>query len=148
MDFSSHFLSFQLGEPSGIHMIRSTVNQPKVAITDAQRRARILLAAWNSGDLSRLRQALQQSREDASWCFGAGVHRVMLQSSEQEREELLEAATETVRTWLKERELRGEESNNAAPQASQSGGEAELQASLRLLNHLATAPLYSRSSLN
>jgi hypothetical protein len=77
--------------------------------TGTQRRARILLAAWNSGDLSRLREAVAQPQEDAST------------AAEQERAELLDAATETIRTWLKQ------------PQRCL---DADLQVSLGLLHHV------------
>jgi hypothetical protein len=72
--------------------------------------ARRLLAAWNSGDLGVLKVAL-----DRPMCEPASA-------SEMERMEMVEAVADTIRTWIRE--------PDGCPQA-------DLDASLRLLRHLA-----------
>jgi hypothetical protein len=83
----------------------------------SERRARILLSAWNSGDLPRLRETLTQewiSAEPPAWPVSA--------EDERERMEMLVTIAEAMRNWLRR------------------GGDApaeDLQVSMQLLRHLA-----------
>lgn len=74
--------------------------------------ARILLSAWNSGDLPRLGETLTQVRNTAEPAGG----------EEHERMEVLATIADTLRNWLRR------------------GGDApgeDLQVSVKLLRHLA-----------
>ena len=79
--------------------------------------ARLLLSAWNSGDLHRLRDALTvgwMSAEPAGWPLTG--------EDEHERMEMLATIADTMRNWLR------------------CGGEApveDLRVSVQLLQHLA-----------
>jgi len=77
----------------------------------AQRRARTLLAAWNSGNLARLEDAL-----NADW----DLAELPMPAIESERIELVGEVVDTIRGWMVH-----------AKSAS------ELQAALILLRHLA-----------
>ena len=83
----------------------------------SEQHARILLSAWNSGDLRRLRETLTQgwdSSEPAGWPLSG--------REEHERMEVLATIADTFRNWLR------------------CGGEAsaeDLQVSVKLLRHLA-----------
>src|SRR5712671_2367051 len=83
----------------------------------SEQHARILLSAWNSGDLRRLHETLIQgweSSEPAGWPLSGG--------EEHERLEVLATIADTFRNWLK------------------CGGKApaeDLQVSVQLLRHLA-----------
>jgi hypothetical protein len=83
----------------------------------SERRARMLLAAWNSGDLRRLRETLMQggiSADPGSWPLAG--------EDERERMEILATIADAMRNWLRR------------------GGDApveDLQVSVRLLRHLA-----------
>jgi hypothetical protein len=83
----------------------------------SEERARMLLSAWNSGDLRRLRETLTQawiSIQPSGWpLHGEG---------ECERMEMLATIADAMRNWLR----RGGD----AP-------EEDLQVSVRLLRHLA-----------
>jgi hypothetical protein len=83
----------------------------------SEQRARMLLSAWNSGDLRRLRETLTQAgicAEPAGWPLTG--------EDERERLEILATIADAMRNWLR----RGGE----APQE-------ELQVSVKLLRHLA-----------
>jgi hypothetical protein len=84
---------------------------------DSERLARMLLSAWNSGDVSQLRETLTQgwiSSEPSGWPLtGEG---------ESERLEMLATIADAMRNWLRR------------------GGDApaeDLKVSVRLLRHLA-----------
>jgi hypothetical protein len=83
----------------------------------SEQHARILLSAWNSGDLRRLRETLTQgweSSEPAGWPLSG--------REEHERMEVLATIADTFRNWL------------------WCGGQApaeDLQVSVQLLRHLA-----------
>lgn len=83
----------------------------------SEHRARILLSAWNSGDLRRLRETLMQgwsSAEPSGWPITG--------EDECERMEMLATIAESMRNWLR------------------CGGEApaeDLRVSVKLLQHLA-----------
>ena len=83
----------------------------------SEHRARMLLSAWNSGDLRRLRDVLTQGsvrNEPAGWPLTG--------EEESERMEMLATIVEAMRNWLRR------------------GGdmpEEELKVSVRLLRHLA-----------
>jgi hypothetical protein len=93
----------------------------------SEQHARILLSAWNSGDVGRLSDTLGQignSAEPAGWPL-SGVE-------EHERLEALATIADTMRNWLRR------------------GGEApaeDLQVSMRLLRHLAGCEAYQRQAL-
>jgi hypothetical protein len=84
----------------------------------SERRARILLSAWNSGDLRRLQETLSQddwiSSGPDGWPLSGDV--------EHERMEMLVTIADALRNWLR----RGGD----AP-------EEDLQVSMQLLRHLA-----------
>ena len=79
----------------------------------------MLLSAWNSGDLRRLRETLMQcwvSAEPAGW--------PLIGEAERERMEMLATIADAMRNWLRR------------------GGdvpEEDLKASVKLLRHLAGA---------
>jgi len=79
--------------------------------------ARILLSAWNSGDLPRLQETLTEewiSKEPAGWPLSG--------EAEHERMEMLVTIADAMRNWLRR------------------GGEApteDLKVSMQLLRHLA-----------
>ena len=83
----------------------------------SEHRARILLSAWNRGDLRSLREVLTQtwfSAEPAAWSLSG--------EEERERMEILVTIAEAMRNWLRR------------------GGDApaeDLQVSMQLLRHLA-----------
>ncbi len=83
----------------------------------SEHRARLLLAAWNSGDLRRLRETLTQggiSAEPDNWPLTG--------EDERERMEILATIADAMRNWLRR------------------GGDApteDLQVSVKLLRHLA-----------
>jgi hypothetical protein len=93
----------------------------------SEQHARILLSAWNSGDLWRLREALTQawnSGEPAGWPLSG--------AEEHERMEVLATIADALRNWLRR------------------GGEApaeDLQVSVRLLRHLAGCESPQRQAL-
>jgi hypothetical protein len=83
----------------------------------SERHARILLSAWNSGDLRRLRETLTQS-----WSSVGPSEWPLTGEDERERMEMLATIAEAMRNWLRR------------------GGDApaeELQVSVKLLQHLA-----------
>lgn len=83
----------------------------------SEQHARILLSAWNSGDLRRLRETLTQvwnSTEPAGWPLAGG--------EEHERLEVLATIADTFKSWLR----RGGD-----------GPADDLQVSVQLLRHLA-----------
>jgi hypothetical protein len=93
--------------------------------TASERSARMLLAAWNSGDLHRLRETLAHagvSPEPGSW--------PLTEEDERERMEILTTIADAMRNWLRR------------------GGDApaeDLQVSVKLLRHLAgTESLWRR----
>jgi hypothetical protein len=83
----------------------------------SEQRARILLSAWNSGDLRRLQKTLTEdwiALEPARWPLSG--------EDERERVEMLLTIADAMRNWLRR------------------GGDApaeDLQVSMRLLRHLA-----------
>jgi hypothetical protein len=83
----------------------------------SEQHARVLLSAWNSGDLRRLRETLTEvwdSGEPTGWPLSG--------REEHERLEVLATIADTFRNWLRR------------------GGEApaeDVQVSVRLLRHLA-----------
>ena len=85
----------------------------------SEHRARLLLSAWNSGDLRRLRDTLTQgwvSNEPAGWPLTG--------EDERERMEMLATIADAMRNWVR----RG---GNAS--------EDDLRVSVKLLRHLAGA---------
>ncbi|MGD1090851.1 MAG: hypothetical protein ABSB35_02535 [Bryobacteraceae bacterium] len=84
-----------------------------LSLTVSERYARKLLAAWNSGELRQLQSALD-------WPDGAQAAR--LPSAERERIEMVQEIAGSIRLWLRGLNTRSQ---------------ADLQASLRLLRHLA-----------
>jgi hypothetical protein len=89
--------------------------RPKKTFTGSERRARALLAAWNSADAPRLQEAIGQAAIEKhaprSW-------------SEAERIELIQEIAATIRLWMN-----GSKSRN------------DLDASIELLRHLAGSPV-------
>ena len=83
----------------------------------SEQRARILLSAWNSGDVRRLQETLTQgwmSAEPAGWPLTG--------EAERERMEILATIADAMRNWLRR------------------GGDApaeDLKVSVKLLRHLA-----------
>jgi hypothetical protein len=93
----------------------------------AQRRARILLAAWNSGSLARLEAALNDNWDDNR--DGANLH---LPAIERERIELIGEVVQSIRGWI-----------------ARARTQTELQAALLLLRHLGgQEPLHFASARN
>jgi hypothetical protein len=89
----------------------------------AQRRARALLAAWNSGDLARLEAALDANSDSVE------MH---LPAIEQERFELIGEVVNAIRGWI-----------------ARAKTETELQAALLLLRHVGrTEAAYMPGSSN
>jgi hypothetical protein len=90
----------------------------------SERTARMLLAAWNSGDLGRLRETLTLggiSTEPGGWPLTG--------EAERERMEMLATIADAMRNWLRR------------------GGDApaeDLQVSVKLLRHLAGAESLGR----
>jgi hypothetical protein len=83
----------------------------------SERRARMLLAAWNSGDLRRLQETLMQG-----WVFGSLDGWPLTGEAERERMEMLATIADAMRNWLRR------------------GGDApadDLKVSVKLLRHLA-----------
>lgn len=83
----------------------------------SEHRARLLLSAWNSGDLRRLSETLTQGivpNEPAGWPLTG--------EAERERMEMLATIADAMRHWLR----RGGD-----------GPEEDLQVSVKLLRHLA-----------
>jgi len=83
----------------------------------SERHARILLAAWNSGDAGRLHQTLTED-----WISGPPAGWPLSGEAEHERMEMLVTIADAMRNWLRR------------------GGEAppeDLQVSMKLLRHLA-----------
>jgi hypothetical protein len=83
----------------------------------SERRARMLLAAWNSGDLRRLQETLTQG-----WIFGSPDGWPLSGEAERERMEMLATIADAMRNWLRR------------------GGDApaeDLTVSVKLLRHLA-----------
>ena len=83
----------------------------------SERRARILLSAWNSGDLGLLRETLTED-----WISAAPDGWPLSGEAEHERMEMLVTIADAMRNWLRR------------------GGEAppeDLQVSMQLLRHLA-----------
>jgi hypothetical protein len=88
--------------------------------------AKLLLAAWNSADVSRLRSALDLTE---------GVHPGRLAYSEQERVEVLHEIAVMIRQWMNRQKTTD-----------------DLNASLELLRHLArgaahSAPVHIKEAL-
>ena len=81
-------------------------------LTASERSARALLAAWNSGELARLEAVLE----------GTGPLAAHLSSSELERIELVREIADAIRLWI---------------QGTQRNPPTDLNASLKLLRHLA-----------
>jgi hypothetical protein len=71
-------------------------------LTASERCARLLLAAWNTGDLAGLEAALRQASASAlpSTSAGAGG-RTELSSGEEERMELLREIAGGIQMWLR-----------------------------------------------
>lgn len=93
----------------------------------SEQHARILLSAWNSGDLPRLGETLTQVRNTAE---PAGSP--LSGGEEHERMEVLASVAETLGNWLRR------------------GGEApaeDLQVSVKLLRHLAGCESPQRQAL-
>jgi hypothetical protein len=82
-------------------------------LTTSERSARALLAAWNSGELARLEEALDGT---------AGLRAVQAHASESERIELVREIAGSIRVWI-------EGIRQKSP--------TDLNASLKLLRHLA-----------
>jgi len=82
-------------------------------LTVSERRARLLLSAWNSGNLARLESALAS-------LSSAGDTR--LTSGELERIEMVNEVSSTIQGWI-----------------DRCRDQHELETSLRLLRHLASA---------
>jgi len=83
----------------------------------SEQRARVLLSAWNSGDLRRLREILTQG-----WIFIEPAGWPSTGEDERERMEMLATIADAMRDWLRR------------------GGDApaeDLQVTVRLLRHLA-----------
>jgi hypothetical protein len=83
----------------------------------SEQRARILLSAWNSGDLRLLQETLMQG-----WVFGSPDGWPLTGEAERERLEMLATIADAMRNWLRR------------------GGDApaeDLTVSVRLLRHLA-----------
>ncbi len=86
----------------------------------------MLLSAWNSGDLRRLRETLTED-----WIAAEPQRRPVSAEEERERMEILVTIADTMRNWLRR------------------GGDApaeDLQASMRLLRHLAGSESLWRES--
>jgi hypothetical protein len=82
-------------------------------LTVSERSARALLAAWNTGELARLEAALDGP---------AALQDARLPASERERIELVREVANCIRAWL---------------QGAGQKAQTDLQASLKLLRHLA-----------
>ena len=85
----------------------------------SQHRARLLLSAWNSGDVGRLRDTLAQS-----WTWGEAAEWHPIGEDERERLEMLATIADAMSNWLRR------------------GGDApaeDLTVSVKLLRHLAGA---------
>lgn len=83
----------------------------------SERHARILLSAWNSGDLRRLRETLTEE-----WISAGPAGWPLSGENERERMEMLVTIADAMRNWLRR------------------GGEApaeDLRVSTQLLRHLA-----------
>jgi len=87
------------------------------SVPASEQRARILLSAWNSGDLKRLSATLTQD-----WVSAGPAGWPLTGNDEHERMEMLVTIADAMRHWLR----RGGE----APQE-------DLQVSMKLLRHLA-----------
>ena len=83
----------------------------------SEQHARILLSAWNSGDLGRLRETLTQG-----WDSSEPVGLLLSGGEEHERMEVLATIADTFRNWLRR--------EGEAPAE-------DLQVSVQLLRHLA-----------
>ena len=91
----------------------------------SEQHARMLLSAWNSGDLRRLRETLTQAGN-------SGESAPLWGAEELERMEALATIAEALRNWLRR------------------GGEApaeDLQVSVQLLRHLAGCESPQRQAL-
>jgi hypothetical protein len=87
------------------------------SVAVSERRARMLLAAWNSGDVGRLRETLTQGGISAE-----PDGKPLTGEDERERMEMLETIADAMRNWLRR------------------GGDApaeDLKVSVKLLRHLA-----------
>jgi hypothetical protein len=89
--------------------------QSPASLTYSQRRARFLLAAWNSGSLSRLEAALEPISDPATFT-----------SDEEERMEMVAEVECSLRTWL-----------NRSERSSSRKNDVSLLVALKLLRHLA-----------
>jgi hypothetical protein len=89
--------------------------RPKKHFTGSERRARALLAAWNSASATRLEEAIAQAALEKhaprSW-------------SEAERIEMIQEIAATIRLWMNGRKSR-----------------TDLEASIDLLRHFAGSPM-------
>jgi hypothetical protein len=83
----------------------------------SEQRARVLLSAWNSGDLQRLRETLT-----GDWISADPADWPRSKQDERERMEMLLTIADAMRDWLR----RG---GDAPPE--------DLQVSMKLLRHLA-----------
>ena len=93
----------------------------------SEQRARILLSAWNSGDLKRLRETLTDD-----WISAQPARGPLSGEDECERMEMLITIADAMRNWLRR------------------GGDApaeDLQVSMRLLRHLAGCESLWRETL-
>jgi len=93
----------------------------------SEQRARILLSAWNSGDLKRLRETLTDD-----WISAQPARGPLPLEDECERMEMLITIADAMRNWLRR------------------GGDApaeDLQVSMRLLRHLAGCESLWRETL-
>jgi hypothetical protein len=82
-------------------------------LTVSERRARLLLSAWNSGDLARLESALNSVSNASNTSLPCG---------EMERIEMVNEVSSTIQGWI-----------------DRCRDQHELETSLRLLRHLASA---------
>lgn len=92
----------------------------------SERRARILLSAWNSGDLRRLRETLTED-----WVSSIPAGWPLSGEDEHERMEMLVTIADALRNWLR----RGGD-----------GPAEDLQVSMQLLRHLAGCEALRRES--
>ena len=108
--------------PQSTRMMMKTKSPPS-----SEQRARVLLSAWNSGDLARLRATLMQD-----WISAGPAGWPLTGNDEHERMEMLVTIADAMRNWLRR------------------GGDApaeDLQASVKLLRHLAGTESLWRQNL-
>jgi hypothetical protein len=105
--------------------MESNLVQSPSSLTYSQRRARALLAAWNSASLPRLQSALAPFPSQP----------VALTSDEEERMEMVAEVEHFLRSWL----------DRSGPEGSARKNEIALLASLKLLRHLAGCEALGRT---